>query len=150
MGLIYKKGDKFYVFEAVEPVKLTPLQDWIRRGKGQHYVVKRLKNAEDVLTLSNIKKMKAEGAKYLGKSYDLYFEWSDERIYCSELVWKIYKNVLNIEIGKLQRFSEFDLSHPVVKAKLKERYGEYIPKEELVISPDQMFKSDLLETVLEK
>ena len=32
------------------------------------------------------------------KDYDLYFEWSDDKIYCSELVWKIYKNGADIEL----------------------------------------------------
>src|SRR5690606_9813334 len=50
MGIIYHMDNGIYVFEAVQPVKLTPLKDWIKRGKGQHYVVKRLKNAEKILT----------------------------------------------------------------------------------------------------
>jgi len=150
MGLIYQKDNKRYVFEAIQPVKLTPLQDWIKRGKGQHYVVKRLKNSERILTSAVIEKMKEEGRKYLGKSYDSYFEWSDERIYCSELVWKIYKNVLDIELGTLQRIKDFDSSHPEVNEKLKERYGDNIPLDELVISPEQIFKSDLLKTVIER
>ena len=33
---------------------------------------------------------------------------------------------------------------------MKERYGDNIPLEELVISPEQIFKSNLLETVVEK
>jgi hypothetical protein len=41
-----------------------------------------------------LKKMKEAGKLYEGKPYDLYFEWNDEIIYCSELVWKIYKNAL--------------------------------------------------------
>lgn len=150
MGIIYKQAGKYYVFEAIQPVKLTSLDDWIERGKDGHYVVKRLKNADRILTRDVLKKMKSEGAKYLGKNYDLYFEWSDERIYCSELVWKIYYNTLGLEIGKPQKFSEFDLSHPVVRAKLRERFGDRMPEDELVISPDQMFKSKLLETVIER
>lgn len=150
MGLLYQKGERFYVLEAVQPVKLTPLGTWIQRGKDRHYVVKRLKNSKGVLSAKNLEKMKSEGSKYLGKSYDLYFEWSDDRIYCSELVWKIYKNVFDIEIGKLQRLAEFDLSNPVVQAKLEERYGKNIPLDEWVISPGQMFKSERLETVIEK
>lgn len=150
LGIIYRKDNEIYVFEAVQPVKLTPLQDWIKRGKGRHYVAKRLKDSDKILTPAVIQKMKEEGQKYLGKSYDLYFEWSDERIYCSELVWKIYKNILNIELGTLQRIRDFDLSHPEVKAIMKERYGDNIPFEEIVISPEQIFKSNLLETVVEK
>lgn len=150
MGIIYHKNNKSYVFEAIQPVKLTPLQDWIKRGKGQHYVIKRLKNSEKFLTPAVIDQMKEEGCKYLGKNYDSYFEWSDERIYCSELVWKIYKNVLNIKLGELQRIRDFDLSHPEVKEKLKERYGDSIPLDDLVISPEQIFQSDLLITIVER
>lgn len=150
LGMIYIDNDNYYVFEAVQPVKMTPLQDWIKRGKGGHYVVKRLKNSDKILTSDALAKMKKIGQQYMGKNYDLYFEWSDERIYCSELVWKTYKNALGIEIGKLQAFEEFDLSHPAVKEKLKERYGENIPMQELVISPDQMFRSSLLKTIIEK
>ncbi|MDR0563731.1 MAG: YiiX family permuted papain-like enzyme [Azoarcus sp.] len=150
MGMVYEKEGKLYVLEAVQPVKFTPLNEWIKRGKNGQYVVKRLKNSKAILTPQNIIKIKQEGKKYLGKNYDIYFEWSDERMYCSELVWKIYKNVLDIEIGNLQKISEFNLSHPTVKAKLKERFGDNIPMNQWAISPDQMFRSDLLETVDER
>lgn len=150
LGMIYTENGKYLVFEAVQPVKLTPLKDWIKRGQDGHYVVKRLKNAGEVLNKETLAKMKKIGLEYMGKNYDPYFEWSDQRIYCSELVWKIYKRALGVEIGKLQMFKEFDLSSPIVKAKLKERYGTDIPLRELVISPDQMFRSDLLQTIIEK
>jgi uncharacterized protein YycO len=94
--------------------------------------------------------MKAFGEKFKGKSYDIYFEWSDEKIYCSELVWKIYKEVLDVEIGELQKLKEFDLTNDIVKNKMKERYGNKIPLDEKVISPAKMFESDKLITVLER
>lgn len=146
-GILYKDGDKLFVFEAIQPVQTTPLNQWITRGKDSHYVVKRLKNADKVLTSDNLKKMKSAGKKMLGKNYDLYFEWSNDRIYCSELIWKIYKEGTGIEIGNLEQLKDFDLSHPTVKAKLKERYGNNIPKNEKVISPSAMFNSELLYTV---
>ena len=147
MGIIYQEGEKLFVYEAVQPVKLTPLIKWINRGENHHYVVKRLKNHDDVLSKEVLKKMKLAGEKHSGKNYDLYFEWSDARIYCSELVWKIYNEAAGIEIGSLQRISEFDLSHPAVQAKIKERYGDSLPEDELVISPARMFNSDKLFTV---
>jgi uncharacterized protein YycO len=150
MGIIYKNGEKYFVYEAMQPVKLTPLKEWINRGKNGHYVVKRLKNSENILTDSVVKEMKIYGEKFKGKSYDLYFEWSDDKIYCSELVWKIYKGVANIEIGKLERLSDFDLSHKIVQSKMKERYGANIPMNEKVISPAEMFDSDKLITIEEK
>lgn len=148
-GIIYKEGSKYYVLEAVQPVKSTPLQQWIKRGKDGHYVVKRLKNSASVLAPDVLKRMKKAGNSMSGKNYDLYFEWTNDRIYCSELVWKIYNEAAGIEVGKLQELKDFDLSHEAVKQKLKERYGNKIPLNEKVISPVAIFESDLLETVVE-
>ena len=150
MGIIYETEGQFFVYEAVQPVKLTKLSSWIKRGKNAHYVVKRLKDSKNLLTKENLKKMKSFGEQFKGKNYDIYFEWSDDKIYCSELVWKIYKGALGIEIGDLQELREFDLTSNAVKSKMKERYGNDIPLNETVISPASMFNSDKLITVQEE
>ena len=143
-GLIYKDGNEFYVFEAVQPVKRTPLDKWIARGQDGKYVIKRLKNADQVLTPATLTKMKQVGDQFNGKNYDLTFEWSDDKIYCSELIWKIYQRATGIEIGELEKLSDFDLTNEAVKKKMKERYGDKIPTEEIVISPAAIFDSELL------
>ena len=150
MGVILFKNSKPYVLEASATVRYTPLNKWIAQGNDGHYVVKRLKNASTQLTATTTHKLHDEAKRFIGRPYDLTFEWSDNRIYCSELVWKLYDNALNIQIGKLQRLKEFNLSAPAVKAKLKERYGQNIPMQEVVISPEAMFKSDLLMLVIKK
>lgn len=147
MGIIYKKGSNLFVYEAVQPVKFTPLNQWITNGENEHYVVKRLKNADKLLTKNVLVRMKENGQKYLGKDYDSLFEWSDSQMYCSELVWKIYKETLGIEIGKIAKLSDFNLSHPTVKSILKERYGNNIPMNEKVITPSVIYNSDKLETI---
>lgn len=146
-GIIYKAGEEYYVYEAVQPVKSTPMDKWIARGKNGHYVIKRLKNADELLTPAVLDMMKKEGNKFIRKNYDLTFEWSDDKIYCSELVWKIYKRGAGIEVGKLQKLKEFDLTDDIVKQKLKERYGNKIPMDETVISPVSIYNSELLEVV---
>jgi uncharacterized protein YycO len=146
-GIIYKEGNKYYVFEAIQPVKRTPLNKWIARGQGGKYVIKRLKNAKEVLTPEVLQKMKKVGDQFKGKNYDLTFEWSDDRIYCSELIWKVYQRGAGIELGKLEKLSSFDLTSKTVKQKMKERYGDHIPMDETVISPEAVFNSELLLTV---
>ena len=146
-GIIYKKGNDLFVYEAVGPVKLTPLKQWIARGKNKSYVIKRLKNGEKLITPDVLSKMKKVGDQLKGKPYDTTFEWSDNKIYCSELVWKIYQRGAGIEIGKLQRLKEFDLSNAIVKAIMKKRYRGKIPTDEIVISPGSLFDSELLVTV---
>lgn len=149
VGIIFKNGRRLYVLEAVQPVRTVGIQSFINKGVHRHFVVRRLINAERLLTRDKIRKMKAYGRKFLGKNYDLYFGWSDNRIYCSELVWKIYKNVLGVEIGNLQRLGDFDLTHPYVKKILRKRYGGKIPYDEKVISVGTMFDSPNLKTVLQ-
>ena len=141
-GLIYKNGMDFYVFEAFQPVKLTPLDKWIARGKDGKFAIKRLKNADKVLSPSTIEKIKEVGDQFKGKNYDLTFEWSDDKIYCSELIWKIYQRATGLEIGKLQKLKDFDLSDNAVQTKMKERYGDKIPMDEQQFS----FKKTLLKT----
>lgn len=142
-GIIFFDDGKPYVYEAVQPVQKTPLQEWINRGVDHHYVIKSLSNKK-LLNDSLINAMKTNCRNFIGKNYDIYFGWSDERIYCSELVWKVYKNALNIEIGKVQQLKDFDLSSAPVKLKLKEHYGNNIPYNEKVISPQAIFESTML------
>lgn len=150
MGIIYENDGQFFVYEAVQPVKLTPLTEWLNRGENGHYVIKRLENADQVLSNPTLTKMKQIGEQFNGKPYDIYFEWSDDKIYCSELVWKIYKQATNIEIGQLEQLSDFDLTNEIVKTKMKERYGTNIPMDEKVISPAAMFNSNKLITIEEE
>lgn len=144
LGIIYEIEGLLYVYEAVQPVKLTPLKKWIKRGERGHFVVKRLANSGKILNRVTLAKMKKVGEQYKGKPYDLFFEWSDDKIYCSELVWKIFKEGAGIEIGHLQKLSDFNLNNERVRQKMKERFGDHIPMDEKVISPAAMFNSDKL------
>lgn len=146
-GIIYKEENSFYVLEAIQPVQRTPLANWVARGKDEHYVIKRLNNAEKLLTEDALKRMKLVGETFVGKNYDLTFEWSDDKIYCSELIWKIYQRATGIEIGKLETLDSFDLTSEPVKKKMKERYRDKIPLNEVVISPAAIFDSKLLRTI---
>ncbi|HEX8329506.1 MAG TPA: YiiX family permuted papain-like enzyme [Hymenobacter sp.] len=147
-GILYQQNGQWHVFEAVQPVKLTPLTAWIARGKGGHFVTKRLRDAATALTPDALARMKTAGMPMLGHNYDLYFGWSDDRIYCSELIWKVYERGLGRRIDQLQQLRDFDLSNAAVQAKLKERYGKQLPLSETVISPASIFTSPELVTVL--
>lgn len=149
-GLLYKKDGEWQVLEAVQPVKLTPLARWVARGQGQHFVVKRLRDAATALTPDALASLRAVGQPLLGRDYDLAFNWSDKQIYCSELIWKVYDRGLHRKLGQLQQLRDFDLSHPVVQAKLRERYGARLPLSEPVISPASIFRSPALVTVVSR
>ena len=146
MGMIVMREGRPYVLEAAARVSYTPLDQWAAQGERGHYVVKRLRDAHRLAPPAR-ERLAAAGAGFVGKPYDLAFAWSDEKIYCSELVWKIYQRALGIEIGALAPLKQFDLSSPAVRAKMRERYGADVPWDEPIISPAAMFDSALLQTV---
>ena len=148
VGIIFKQEAEWMVMEALQPVKITPLQDFINNGINNHYVIKRWK-ADSLINDSTRQVMLEVGQSMLGKNYDNTFNWSDDKIYCSELVWKIYHRTFNVAIGELQELRTFDLSHPLVKQQMEANYGDSIPLDEPIISPVAMFNSDQLITIKE-
>lgn len=141
-GVLFNENGKWMVYEAVQPVKKTALSDFNRRGQG---TVMRLKHAS--LTPEDIEKLKKVFKGYEHKNYDDAFNWSDDRIYCSELVYKLYDKGLNIKLCEPRKLKDFDLSNPLVKAQLTLQYGNAIPLEEPMVAPGDISGSALLEAV---
>lgn len=138
-GVLFFENNEWIVYEAVQPVKKTSLKEFNARGKG---TAKRL--STKTLSEEEIAKLKKQFKKYEHKNYDEAFNWSDDQIYCSELVYKLYNNALNIELCKPRKLSDFDLSNSLVKEKLNEKYGNKIPMNEPMVSPEDIFRSGLL------
>ena len=141
VGVVFFRDGQPFVYEAIATVRYTPLEKWTARGDGGRYVVKRLRRPLDA---KQVAKLRSAAKSFEGKPYDLYFEWSNRRIYCSELVWKLYHEALGVDLGELQELRAFDLTDPAVRAKMKERYGDKVPLDEPVISPAGLFASPLL------
>jgi len=144
IGIVFVEDGKTVVYHAVEPVSKSSLKEFIAMSADKTYEIKRLKD-QNLLTTDKVAELLKAAEKDLGKHYDLGFSWDDERLYCSEFVWKLYKRNLNLDIGALKPLKSFDLSHPAVQAKMRERYGNSIPMDEKMISPGDMYSSNLLE-----
>ena len=147
VGVVYIQNGTPWVFEASSKVKLTPLKEWISRGDGGWYTVKRLKNAEKLLTPSARTSLKAVGQKFMGRPYDVLFEWSDNKIYCSELVWKLYQEGLGLELAPLRKMGEYSFDDPRVAGLVEKRWGHRFSADELVVAPSDLDTSPFLETI---
>ena len=147
VGMILRHNGKLMVYEAVGPVKFTSVESWIGRDGDRHFLAKRLKNADKVLSRINLAKLRAAALTFKGRPYDFGFNWSDDKMYCSELVWKSFHRALRIDVGKVRKMKDFDLSSPEVKAIVAERYPQGVPFEETVVSPEDVFVSAALITV---
>lgn len=147
VGIIFKIDGTWQVFEAVEPVRRISLELFKANGDSGRFVIKRLLASDSVLNMDKIANMKTYLNSQLGKHYDPYFNWGDEQIYCSELVWKCYRKI-GISLSELKQLKTYDLSSPLVKKTLKERYGNNIPYQEKVVSPGDIFESVKLMEVM--
>ena len=152
MGLILTQKGQPYVLEAVQPVKLTEYSRWVDRGEGKHIIVKRLRDASRILTPIVLKRIRKLARDFLGRPYDLQFRWDDDRLYCSELAYKLLDRGAGIKVGTVQKARELRLSDPAVQRKIQERFGgakgAFNP-DEPIISPQSMFDDSQLVTVYE-
>lgn len=145
-AIIYLQNNKPMVFEAVQPVQIITLDAYLKRGGGDSkHEFKRLKEHPgfDKATLA---KSLTWVKKHVGKDYDGRFQWSDNTLYCSELVWKIYKEVADIELCPVKTVKDYNLEHPKVKALIEARFGSVnrLNKEEKVVAPSDIYDSELL------
>lgn len=152
VGIIFlrPRGSEYIVYEAWDSVRMVPLQQWVDRGEGKHVLIMRMKGANKIFTAKKLEKLKAVAKKFRKIPYDPYFGWGDDRMYCSELVWKTFHESLNLRLSEPKPLKLLDLSDPLLKKKLKEKYGEKIPMEELVVSPQDLIDSPLFEKVYER
>lgn len=143
-GIIRKQEGNLSVIEANGTVRIIPLEEWIANGKDSKFVVMRFKNLPDINSKENSMKSKMALQKFINRPYDSKFMWSDEKIYCSELVWKLFMEGAGLQICPLKKLKDYDLSDASVQTELKKRYGDAIPLEEPMVAPSDIASSDQL------
>ncbi|MBQ6079937.1 MAG: hypothetical protein IJK93_06630 [Muribaculaceae bacterium] len=128
-GIIIEKDNGIYVLEAVSTVKLTPYNQWVKRGKGGIAKMKRYTEES----------VKIKYSKYLGKPYDTAFKFGNDMWYCSELVYDIYKQQLGIELCAPRPVSDYNITGA---EKVLKKRG--ISKNQLVVAPNDLYNSKQL------
>ena len=148
VGLVLHRDGKPYVFEAIATVRYTPLAHWTARGTGGDYVVKRL-------TAPLTTPSRRRAARRLRRTKNTCRQAELTTCTSNGPTRSTANLLLRAGLGGAgtargiaswnssarQKLREFDLSDPVVKAKMRERYGEDVPLDEPVISPAAMFDS---------
>ncbi len=145
VGIIAVDGDRVTVIEAVEPVREIPIESFIDHSN--LWGVSRLKEAPKNPNWS--KKVLRAARAMKGKHYDGLFQWGDDRIYCSELVWKAYSRGAGIDLVQPQRVGDLNLSLAPVQTLIKRRMGgKKLNLDEKIVTPGALHESDKLEPVI--
>lgn len=132
-GVIVMKGDEPYVLEASSTLKTTPLRTFIKRGRCGAYWIKRPKSGID---------RSIRYGHLLDRSYDLAFSFDNNKYYCSELVYDIYKYQLGIELCTPK-----PISHYITLGMKKKMRQRGMNPNGLVVSPYDVFSSEFLKNV---
>ncbi|MGE4298755.1 MAG: YiiX/YebB-like N1pC/P60 family cysteine hydrolase [Desulfovibrionaceae bacterium] len=147
VGMIFVVTGEPLVLEAVQPMRLIPFRDWMAQGAEERYVVKRLKDRDKTLTPVTVSRMRDAANDLLDTNYDLAFNWSDDAMYASELIWKLYERYLGVALTTPQRLGDLRLDDPTLARALKTAYGDAPPLDMPVVTPAALYKSPLLETI---
>ena len=128
-GVVVNTPQGMKVLEASKTVRLTPFAKFIGSAKNENWTVKRPK-----LKLTK----PISYSKYLGLPYDLEFKFNNGKMYCSELVWLVYKNQ-GIELSKPRKVSSFVFTRiPKVKKLMQKRS---ITMEQEAVAPVDLYKA---------
>jgi len=147
-GVVFEKDGELMVLEAVQPVGITTLKAFKSRSRASSFKALRLKTA---VKPAAYQKARTWATSQIGRNYDVAFRWDDQKLYCSELVWKIFEKA-GVELCELRRFKDYNLNRPAVRKIIEQRYGgmDRLPLNEKVVAPSDLAASSLLAEVPRK
>lgn len=137
-GVALKRNGKWFVIAAWGSVKYKSLYAWIRQGRYGQFAVYRLKPKYQ----KDIPRFIIELKKYLGLPYDIKLRMDDEALYCSELIYKAFKNATGEELGSLVKLKNLDYK-PYLDFITKLEGGSP-PLERVMIPPKQLSEAPQL------
>jgi len=139
-GVVMKMNGEWVVIQALGSVKYTSLYMWVAQGRAGKFAAYRLRPGyTDV-----IPKFIEELNKFLGLPYDFHYEMGDDAIYCSELVYKAYKNATGTELGNLVKLGDLDWQ-PF--AGIIKKYEGRLPLQRVMITPKDLSEAHQLTKV---
>ncbi len=128
-GIAVDTPEGVQIMEADTTVRILPVERFIDKSVGGKYLIKRPTQqlAQPI-----------DQEEWLGRWYDLKFSFDNEEVYCSELVWLIYK-AENIELCPPIKINEhFMVRLPIMQKALRERG---ISPEQYAVAPCDLLRA---------
>ena len=146
IGIIFRRDadGAMVVMDVIGKVRLTPLPEWISAGRENKVALYRLKDGENQLVPKNVKKLRVACKPFKSTPADRYFGWSDDELYSSELVWKVYQNGLGISLCPLRKLNTLSLGGEKVKPLITKKYGAVVPATEYAVTIADIYSSPQL------
>ena len=137
-GVVLKHNNNWVVIQALGKVKYTPLYFWILQGRYGKFTVYRLKSKYSKTIPNFITELK----KFIDMPYDFKYTMDDGELYCSELIYKGFKNATGEEMGQLVTLG--DLNWKPYKNFIESIAGEVSPLKRVLITPKHLSEAEQL------
>lgn len=145
-GVLMRIDGHWQVVESIGIVRRTPLALWIMRGRSGRFEAYRhsspvFQSSETRLHESLAPALDA----YMGRPYDFRYAPGDNEIYCSELVFKAYRDALGVELGNWEELGQ--LNWRPFETFIRSMEGGPVPLHRRMITPVGITRSPLLRRV---
>lgn len=140
-GAVVKKDGSWTVIQALGDVHYIPLYSWIAQGRWGKFAVYRLRPGYS----RSIPRFLEELDRLTGLSYDIHYRMDDDALYCSELIYKAYRQAAGTGLGRLVTLGELDWQP--FEGVIKKLEGGTIPLERVMITPKHLSEAPQLQKI---
>ncbi len=141
-GMVIAEKGQWQVIEAIGPVQIIPLADWQARGRRKKLWAYRFDETKRKQIPQTIAAMKLD----LGKPYDPRYRLDSEAIYCSELIYRGWKQATGETLGKTVTLQQLNWQ-PYQKIIVAIERSENIPLDREIITPRDLALAPQLKPV---
>jgi len=142
VGVLHKRDDEWTVIEASGPgVIYTAFDKWKTHGRNERWAAFRLKAKQQ----KHIPQFLTNLHPHAGKAYDFKYELSENKLYCSELIYHAWEKTTGQKMGKLTRIG--DLNWKPHQKTIEKYNGGPMPLDRQMISPIELSKASQLQRV---
>jgi len=147
VGFAIQEKGKWYVLESAVPtVRKTPLHKFLKRTCNNEFALRRLPSE---LTTTQVLKLKSAADKRMGRWYHLGFNFDSTRQFCSKFVHQVFKDALDISVGKVETLQELIETNPQANLTFwRAWYLGFIPWQRRTITPTSLLVDPQLETII--
>lgn len=146
VGFVIKENNQWVVVESKVPfVCKTPLRKFLQRTRNGQVMVRRLKQP---ITAEQVEKLKQLTSEHIGTLYHPGFDFDSDRLFCSKLVYLVYKDAVGVRLGEILTLKTLLNQNPQASSGLWHCwYFGFVPWQRLTLTPASQIVDTQLNTI---
>jgi hypothetical protein len=149
VGIAFQNDDgSWQIAESTFPFsKYTPLERYLRRTENGWVCVRRIKGG---LTDGQVVALRQESDRRMGIFYHLGFNYQSPGLFCSKLVFDVYRSALGVQVGELETFQAILEKQPSTSLTFwRFWFFGLVPWSRLTVTPASQLASTVFDTIFQ-